>query len=285
MPLEITKAAPERMYSLAPWSIPGDDTAGSYRDAHKEYATADELAKALHAYMRQPDHQVRWQHRKDGPILGEVVEAVQWPWEVRTNLITFDGEVAKAARPVVFPPDTCFVGVQWNKIGWRLLKADKIRGMSVGGSGRRTRVGADVDEADVRKALEREGLNDAAEADGDDAEELAAPPTFGTPKFAYRRVPLDEGESETGETGVPVTVDRLSKSADSARHRFTAGPAGRCLWCSHSAAFHDSIAKGLPRPHNRASNFQAPLQITDAASLLAALEKLPTLRDQGEGRR
>jgi hypothetical protein len=46
---------------------------------------------------------------------------------------------------VTFPANTVFLGVQWEPWAWELVKADKLRGYSIGG--RAQRLLADLPEA------------------------------------------------------------------------------------------------------------------------------------------
>ena len=107
------------------------------------------------------------------------------------------------------------------------------------------KVDAQVDPNDgmVHKALGELGAadldDDPAYADADAEEDLTA-------------ATVDE---ILARKAAPAAV---AKSDDPNAHRYLAGPASRCLWCSRSEAVHN-VHKGLARPHNRASRYQPAL--------------------------
>lgn len=124
----VTKAKEELRYTLGPLYSP------NMIDAHGEFTTEDELRKAVWDYVDAGDRTVRKQHGKEH--IGKIREIVQWPTEIETEVTSAStGEVKK----VKYPAGTVFVGVQWSKESWPLVKSGKIRGYSLGGRAVRIR--------------------------------------------------------------------------------------------------------------------------------------------------
>lgn len=125
---EVTKARDELRYTLGPLYAP------NFEDAHGEFVTEDDLRKAVWEYVDTSDHVIRKQHGRE--MIGQVRENVQWPSEITTEVTRADtGEV----RKVTYPAGTVFLGVQWSKEAWPLVKKGKIRGYSLGGGAMRLR--------------------------------------------------------------------------------------------------------------------------------------------------
>lgn len=122
----VSKAVEERRFTLGPMYIP------NRRDAHDEWTDPDELQKAVWEYVRKGDRRIRLQHNRD-KVAGEFVEIMAWPYEVEVPMMQKSGLTV----PMTFPADTVFLGVIWEPWAWDLIKADKLRGYSIGGTAQR----------------------------------------------------------------------------------------------------------------------------------------------------
>lgn len=128
----VAKADAEMRYTLAPVYLPDTE------DAHGEFVDAPTLQKAFWGYLEN-SREIHLQHT-DTPA-GTLVECVTWPAEFNTTL-TIPGEDPK---PITFPAGTVYAGIIWDESSWALIKAGKLRGLSMGG--RAKKVYADFDEA------------------------------------------------------------------------------------------------------------------------------------------
>lgn len=122
----VSKAADERRFTLGPMYIP------NRRDAHAEWTDPDELQKAVWEYVKKGDRRIRLQHDRD-TVAGEWVEVMAWPYEVSVPMMRKDG----STQDMTFPENTVFLGVVWEPWAWELVKADKLRGYSIGGKAQR----------------------------------------------------------------------------------------------------------------------------------------------------
>ena len=122
----VSKAVDERRFTLGPMYIP------NRRDAHSEWTDPDELQAAVWDYVKKGDRRIRLQHDKE-TVAGEWVEVMAWPYEVDAPMMRKDG----TTQNMTFPPNTVFLGVQWEPWAWELVKADKLRGYSIGGRAQR----------------------------------------------------------------------------------------------------------------------------------------------------
>jgi len=136
----VSKAVPERMFTLGPMYIP------NRMDAHAEWTDPDELQKAVWEYVRKGDRRIRLQHNRD-VVAGEFVEVMAWPYPVEVPMVQKSG----ATTNMTFPANTVFLGVVWEPWAWELVKNDKLRGYSIGG--RAERLLADLPEEYVGKAM------------------------------------------------------------------------------------------------------------------------------------
>lgn len=114
----------EKRYTLAPLYIPGE------KDAHEEWASSEDLQKALWDFVKNGDLDLRLQHNED-VVAGSIVETVTWPFAVEMELAV-PGE-GGSVRKVDLPAGTPFLGVVWDPDVWPLVKEGKIRGYSIGG--------------------------------------------------------------------------------------------------------------------------------------------------------
>jgi hypothetical protein len=125
-PTLVSKASDERRFTLGPMYIP------NRRDAHAEWTDPDELQKAVWDYVKKGDRRIRLQHDRD-TVAGEWVEVMAWPYEVSVPMMRKDG----STQDMTFPENTVFLGVVWEPWAWELVKADKLRGYSIGGKAQR----------------------------------------------------------------------------------------------------------------------------------------------------
>lgn len=115
----------EKRYTLAPWYVP------DVLDAHGEWTDKDEVQRAFWDYLGRDDRSIRLQHNMD-IVAGEWVEGLTWPHEVTVPIRHPDGDTE-----ITFPAGTPFLGVIWEPWAWQLIKDGEIRGLSIGGRGRR----------------------------------------------------------------------------------------------------------------------------------------------------
>jgi len=132
----IEKSAPEQRYTLGPIYSPG------VRDAHNEFAEANDLHEAAKEFMKGP-RELRKQHTDER--IGEVVELMTWPFPHDAQL-QLPGRLTKT---VTLPAGTVYAGVVWDEKAWPLVKSGAIRGFSMGGVA--TRVYNAADDADLMK--------------------------------------------------------------------------------------------------------------------------------------
>lgn len=119
--IPIVKSLDEKRFTLAPVYVP------MTKDAHGDWATADDLQQAMWDFSRGEKH-IAVQHNKS-LTGGEAVEFMTIPWEHEVDMPNEDGTV----RKVKFPAGTPWLGVIWSEDTWPLVKAGKIRGYSIGG--------------------------------------------------------------------------------------------------------------------------------------------------------
>lgn len=136
----VVKADTVFRYTFGPWypAIPAERAGRptlADLDAHGEYATAEDLQKAVWSYVDHGDRSLRLQHSPDTEI-GRWVELVSWPQESVFTLTLPTGETTTKA----FAPGTVFMGAIWNEVGWPLVTSGRIRGYSLGGAAKRVNV-------------------------------------------------------------------------------------------------------------------------------------------------
>lgn len=115
----------EKRYTLSPWYVPDS------LDAHGEWTDKEEVQRAFWDYLKKPDRTIKLQHNTD-IIAGEWVEGLTWPHEVEVPVKHPEGE-----QTLKFPAGTPFLGVIWEPWAWELIKDGEIRGLSIGGKGKR----------------------------------------------------------------------------------------------------------------------------------------------------
>jgi hypothetical protein len=143
--------ADERKFTLGPLYIP------NMEDAHSEWTDADELQTAVWEYVRSGDRRIRLQHNRD-VVAGEWLEVMTFPYELSVPMMKANGTTSQ----VTYPPNTVFMGVQWQDWAWDLVKAGKLRGYSIGGKAKR--ISADLPEPEeVKVELSSPTVNDVHE--------------------------------------------------------------------------------------------------------------------------
>lgn len=120
----VVKAANEKRITTGVMYVPG------VPDAHDEYVDADDLEEAVHKYMTSGDLSIRKQHTDEK--IGEVVGMISWPFEQEVPLNPADG--LRKGKKVTLPAGTVYTTVKWSESAWPLVKAGKIRGLSMGGA-------------------------------------------------------------------------------------------------------------------------------------------------------
>lgn len=109
-------------------------------DAHREFATPEELFEARVGYVQGGDRNIYKQHGLIPGIgmkrIGEWVDIVQWPHEVEADFVTSNGRREKRT----IPKDSVFMGVVWTEEAWADVLSGKIRGYSFGGKAKRLTV-------------------------------------------------------------------------------------------------------------------------------------------------
>lgn len=136
----VSKSIDEQRFTLGPMYVP------DRLDAHGEWTDPNELQAAVWKYVDSGDRRIRLQHDRE-IVAGRWVEVMAWPYPVEVPLMMKDA----GSRPVQFPANTVFLGVQWEPWAWELVKKGLVRGYSIGGKAKRLLV--DIPEADVSKAL------------------------------------------------------------------------------------------------------------------------------------
>ena len=125
----VIKSDEAKRYTFAPlYPASPESPSAAHLDAHGDFATADDLQKAVWDYVRAGDRTIRDQHR-DGTTIGEMVEIVSWPYEVTVPMTKADGTMVEKS----FAPGTVFLGVVWNEAGWSDITKGVKSGYSLGG--------------------------------------------------------------------------------------------------------------------------------------------------------
>jgi hypothetical protein len=138
----LNKAAPEKRLTLAPVYVPGTV------DLHGEYTTAAELEKAVLSWNATGDRTLRLQHQ-EGTVAGEILSLFVWPTPYEADVFDHRGILKAKHR---FNAGSAFSWVRWTPEAWQLVKSGQITGLSMGGSAKRIRVGAETDGAGAKSA-------------------------------------------------------------------------------------------------------------------------------------
>jgi hypothetical protein len=136
------KAEHEDRFTLGPLYVP------DFMDAHGEWTDAEELQQAVWGWVKSGDRRIFLQHDRDVEA-GEWVEVMTMPQPWTVDMKSPTGEVL---GQVTYPPNTVFLGVQWNEKAWSLVKRGMLRGYSIGGFS--DRMLADLPENGERDGVE-----------------------------------------------------------------------------------------------------------------------------------
>jgi hypothetical protein len=139
--MAIVEKSDERRYTFSVVYKATPSTAQTVKelvlDAHREYITDAELFDAVEKYVESGDRNIYLQHTHTNEYgnrpAGKWTQIVQWPYEVETK-VSHPGAVEKAVK---VPANSVFMGVKWEDWAWPLVKAGKIRGLSLGGYAQR----------------------------------------------------------------------------------------------------------------------------------------------------
>jgi hypothetical protein len=135
------RKADEARFTLGPLYVP------DFMDAHGEWTDAAELQPAVWEWVKSGDRRIFLQHDTEVEA-GEWVEVMTMPQAWTVDMLDQKGE---PIGQVTYPPNTVFLGVQWNEEAWQLVKAGQLRGYSIGGFSDRVL-------ADMPLEAEREGI-------------------------------------------------------------------------------------------------------------------------------
>ena len=132
--LAVTKATKENQYTFGVMYKATNQRSDPELDAHDEFVTAEKLQESQWEYVKTGDRTIYRQHGLTGlQVLGEWVDIVSWPEEVKATL-TLPGA---APRNTTIPANSVWMGILWTNEGWSLVKSGLIRGLSMGGSAKR----------------------------------------------------------------------------------------------------------------------------------------------------
>ena len=136
------KAEGEDRFTLGPLYVP------DFMDAHGEWTDAEELQQAVWGWVKSGDRRIFFQHDRE-VVAGEWLEVMTMPQAWTVNMTDAAGNVI---GEVTYPPNTVFLGVQWNEDAWRDVKSGLLRGYSIGGFS--DRMMADLPETASREGIE-----------------------------------------------------------------------------------------------------------------------------------
>ena len=124
----VVKSSAESRFTLGPMYIP------FRRDAHREWATPEDLQAATWEYVKATgaDRRIYLQHSPKPA--GEWVEIMAWPYEVEATM-TRPGALQKSRT--TFPAGTVYMGVIWEPWAYEEVKKGRLTGFSMGGRARR----------------------------------------------------------------------------------------------------------------------------------------------------
>lgn len=178
----VTKADNEERYTFGILYVPGA------RDSDNEYATSDDLQKAVWNYTRSGYRKIRDTHTETE--IGELVEIVAWPYETEAETKLPDGTVKKYRLPA----GTVYAGVIWEPPAWELVKSGKLRGYSLGGAAVRVKEASDDDALPAMRDLLAEEKPERAVIFEPESQPVAATKDAFTPIIAGDRVAWSTGD-------------------------------------------------------------------------------------------
>jgi hypothetical protein len=124
----VVKSAPERRFTLT-LAYPANKADVSVAaDGHRDFASAEAVEDAAHAFMKSPSIGLWHQDGTDGA--GTVVESYIWPaddWTVKA---------ADGTEQTIRKGDW-LLGIVWSEDTWPLVKEGHIGGVSMQGAARR----------------------------------------------------------------------------------------------------------------------------------------------------
>lgn len=88
----VTKAA-EKRYTFGVVYLATDKTSDPVLDTHQEFVLADDLQRAQWDYVRKGNRNIYLQHGDASTVIGEIVDIVTWPYEVKADFTTGDKTV------------------------------------------------------------------------------------------------------------------------------------------------------------------------------------------------
>lgn len=141
----------EKRFTLGPLYVP------DFMDAHGEWTDANELQAAVWEWVKGGDRRIYLQHDRDVEA-GEWVEVMTMP---QAWTVTMREPGGTELGEVTYPPNTVFLGVQWNEKAWEMIKAGQLRGYSIGGFS--DRVMADLPDKAARDGVEMAGSDQEVE--------------------------------------------------------------------------------------------------------------------------
>jgi len=124
-PIVFKASDEEKRYTFSPWYVP------DVVDAHGEWTDKEEVQQAFWKYLARDDRDIRLQHNMD-IIAGRWVEGATWPYPVTLPVKHPEGD-----KQYTFPAGTPFLGIIWEPWAWEMIKKGEIRGLSIGGTGKR----------------------------------------------------------------------------------------------------------------------------------------------------
>ena len=127
----VTKAADKR-YTFGVVYLASDKASDPVLDTHEEFVLADDLQTAQWEYVRKGNRNIYLQHGDASTVIGEVVDIVAWPYEVKAEFTTG----GKSTTHIV-PANSVWMGVIWTEEAWPLVKDGQIGGLSMGGWSKR----------------------------------------------------------------------------------------------------------------------------------------------------
>lgn len=187
--LGIIQKAEDKRYTFGVLYQATNKASDPVLDTHDEFAFADDLQKAQWDYVRKGNRNVYLQHGGASNVIGEIVDIVSWPSEVKAEF-THKGKVTKRT----IPANSVWMGVIWTKEAWPAVKDGEIGGLSFGGWAKRISKRSEGREA-AMDILNKDQL----------AELTAAMQGMPAEKLQALSESLAKAEQFGGDSNVPLT--------------------------------------------------------------------------------